>query len=136
MRSIEEIVQITGGWDRLRDHPLKIEVEDFMPLCIEVIGRGPHGGLLISVMHVYEQYGDLMRDPDVEMEVVPGAGEWMPVSYRQDGLGIFREAVTTEGGVVRVHHGLVADLKRFLKVWDRNIREQGFVEAARRMQGG
>jgi hypothetical protein len=29
------------------------------------------------------------------------------------------------------HHGLVADLKRFMEFWDRNLREQGFVEAAR-----
>jgi hypothetical protein len=132
MESIEEIVQITGGWDRLCDRPLKIEVEGFMPLCIEVIGRGPHGGVLLSIMHVYEQHGDLMRDPDIEVEILPGTDDWLPVSYRQDGLGILREAVTTEGGVVRFHHGLVADLKRFLKVWDRNLREQGFVEAARR----
>jgi hypothetical protein len=136
MKSIEEIVQITGGWDRLRSHPLKIEVEGFLPLCIEVIGRGPHGGLLLSIMHVYEQHGDLMRDPDIEVEIMPGTDDWLPCSYRQDGLGLFREAISTEGSVVRINHSLVADIKRFLKVWDRNLSEQGFVEAARRMQGG
>jgi hypothetical protein len=134
MKSIEEIVQVTGGWDHLRNHPLKIEVKGFMPLCIEAIGPGPRGGLLISVMHFYLQNGDVMRDPDVEVEVLPGTEDWLPVSYRQDNLGIFRQAVTTEGGVVRFNHGLVADVKRFLEVWDRNLREQGFVEAARRMR--
>jgi hypothetical protein len=134
MKSIEEIVQIMGGWDRLRTHPLKLEVEGFLALCIEVIGQGPRDGLLLSIMHVYEQHGDTMRDPDVEVEVMPGTDDWMPISYRQDGLGIFREAVSTEGDVVQFHHGLVADLKRFLKVWDHNIREQGFVEAARRLR--
>jgi hypothetical protein len=134
MKSIEEIVQITGRWDRLRSHPLRIEVEGFMPLCIEIIGRGPRGGMLLSLMHVYEQNGDLMRDPDVEVEVIPGTDDWLPVSYRQDNLGIFRQAVSTEGGVVLFHHGLVADIKRFLEVWDRNLREQGFVDAAHRLR--
>jgi hypothetical protein len=134
MKSVKEIVQITGGWDRLRNHPLKIEVEGYLPLCIEAIGLGPHGGLLLSVMHVYLQHGDVMRDPDIEIEVIPGTDDWLPCSYRQDNLGLFREAVTTEDGVVRFDPGMVADLKQFLEVWDRNLREQGFVEAASRMR--
>jgi hypothetical protein len=135
MRSVWEIVQITGGWHRLRSHPLRIEVEGYLPLCVEAIGRGPRGGLLISVMHFYLQNGDVMRDPDVEVEVMPDTDDWLPVSYRQDNLGIFSEAVSTEDGVVRFNHALVADLKRFLGLWDRNLREQGFVEAADRMRG-
>ena len=137
MKSIEEIIEITGGWNRLRSHPLKIEVEGFMPLHVEIIGGGPRGAVLLSVMHTYLQNGDVMRDPDVEVEVVPGSDEeWLPVSYRQDNLGVFRQAVSTEGGVVLFHHGLVADIKQFLVTWDRNLREQGFVEAARRLQRG
>ncbi len=134
MKSVEEqIVEATGGWERLRQRPLKIEVEGYMPLHVEIIGRGPGGATLLSVMHTYVQNGDVMRDPDVEVEVVPGSDvEWLPVSYRQDGLGIFQEAVSTEGGVVRYNRRLVADLKRFLKTWDRNIRDQGFIGAARR----
>jgi hypothetical protein len=134
MKSIEEIIQITGGWNRLRNHPLRIEVENFLPLCIEAIGRGPRGGLLLSIMHVYEQNGDLMRDPDVEVETIPGSDDWLPCSFRQDNLGIFQEAVSTEGGVILFHHGLVADIKRFLEFWDRNLREQGFVDSACRLR--
>ena len=88
-------------------------------------------------MHTYQQNGDVCRDPDVEIEVISGADEeWLPVSFRQDNLGIFRQAVSTEGGVVLFHHGLVADLRRFLEMWDRTLREQGFVEAARRSPPG
>ena len=43
MKSIEEIIEITGGWDRLRSHPLSIEVGGFVPLHIEIIGGGPRG---------------------------------------------------------------------------------------------
>jgi hypothetical protein len=137
VKSVEEIIEATGGWERLRRRPLKIEVEGYMPLHVEIIGRGPRGATLLSIMHTYVQNGDVMRDPDVEVEVVPGSDEeWLPVSYRQDGLGIFQEAVSTEGGVVRYNHPQVVDVKRFLGMWDRNIRDQGFVEAARRTPPG
>jgi hypothetical protein len=49
----------------------------------------------------------------------------------QDNFGILHEAVVSEGGVFLLHHGLVADLKRFMALWDKNLREQGFIEAAR-----
>ena len=116
MKSIEEIVEATGGWERLRRRPLKVEVKGYMPLHVEVIGRRP-GATLLSIMHTYVQNGDVMRDPDVEVEVVPGSEEWLPVSYRQDGLGIFQQAVSMEGGVVLFHHGPVADIRRFLEMW-------------------
>ena len=40
MKSIEEIVQVTGGWERLRSRPLKLVVAGFMPLCLEIVGQG------------------------------------------------------------------------------------------------
>jgi hypothetical protein len=131
MKSIEEIIRITGGWDELRRRPLKVEAPGFMPLNVEVIGKGPGGGLLLAISHTYVQNGDLMRDPEVVAEVTPGSSEWLPISFRQDNMGILHEAVVSEGGVFLFHHGLVADLKRFMEFWDRNIREQGFIEAAR-----
>jgi len=107
-------------------------VPGFMPLCIEYVGFGPRGGMLVSVMHWYEQNGDVMRDPDLVTEYLPETGEWCPVSYQQDSMGLYQEAVTLqEDGSVTVDERLVRDLKRFMDLWDRNIRDQGFLEAAR-----
>ena len=132
MKSIEEIIAVTGGWDELRRRPLKIEAPGFMPLNVEVISqRGPGGGLLLAVSHTYVQNGDVMRDPEIVAEITPGSSDWLPISFRQDNLGILHEAVVSEGGVFLLHHGLVADLKRFMALWDKNLREQGFIEAAR-----
>jgi hypothetical protein len=61
----------------------------------------------------------------------PWPFHWLPISFRQDNLGALHEAVVSNGGVFLVHHGLVSDLKRFLAFWDKNLREQGFIEAAR-----
>jgi hypothetical protein len=131
MKSIEEIIEARGGWDHLRSHPIKVEVgEGFMPLCIEHVGPGPRGGLLVSIAHYYEQNGDLMADPDLVVEVIRQTGEWLPVSFQQDNLGIYREAVTVQGDGLVVRSRLVDDLRQFMRIWDSALREQGFVAAA------
>jgi hypothetical protein len=131
MKSIEEIIEARSGWDSLKSHPIKVEVgEGFMALCIEHIGPGPRGGLLISIAHYYEQHGDLMADPDLVVEVIRQTGEWLPMSFQQDNLGIYQEAVTVEGDGLVVRSKLVADLQQFMRLWDQALREQGFVSAA------
>lgn len=131
MKHVKTIIDTLGGLESLLDHPISLRVPSFMPLSIEAIGRGPRGGLLISVMHFFEQNGDLMRDPDVEIEIEPKTGEWLPVSYRQDSLGLLQEAVSVEDGSLQVDEELVRDLQSFLGDWDRNIGDQGFLEAAK-----
>jgi hypothetical protein len=79
-----------------------------MRLVIEYVGDGPRGLPSISVANYYEQNGDAMRDPEMVFEVNPDAwqtGEWTPVSYRQDNLDIYQEAVLL-AHVLRqlVHH--------------------------------
>ncbi len=133
MKSVQEIIELTGGWALLAKRAVTVRVEGFMPLCLEIVGRGPQGGTLLSIAHYYEQNGDLMRDPDLVVEIVPESGDWVPVSYRQDNLGVYQEAVTIDRGTVLFDHGLVADLREFMRDWDRNIRAQGFVEAARKL---
>jgi hypothetical protein len=72
-----------------------------------------------------------MRDPEMTFEV-DGEGRFHPVSYQQDNLGINQEAVfTDEAGKVMVQPRLVKELTSFARQWDRNLKAQGFVDAAR-----
>jgi len=132
VKNVTKIIELLGGFDRLAKNPISLRVDGFMPLSIERIGTGPRGGILISVMHWYEQNGDLMRDPDVEIEIRPDTGEWLPLSYRQDSAGLLQEAqIDIDGELMRTSERFVKDIQRFLKLWDRNIGEQGFIEAAK-----
>ncbi len=131
MKNVKAIIDTLGGLSFLGGNPIVLQVPSFMPLSIEVIGRGPRGGILLSVMHWYEQNGDLMRDPDMEIEVMAESGEWLPVSFRQDSFGLIQEAVAVVDGEVRVNAKLDHDLREFMELWDRNILEQRFVEAAK-----
>jgi hypothetical protein len=91
--------------------------------------RKGRGGELVSVAHYGEQNGDLMRDPEIVFEVV--AGGWQPVSIQQDYLGSYREAVFVGAdGKVYIRPAEVRDIQAFARIWDRNTKYQGFVDAA------
>lgn len=131
MKNVKQIIELLGGFERLKREPIKLTVEGFMPLSIEYVGKGPRGGLLVSIMHFYTQHGDLMRDPDLVVEVLPATDEWLPFSCQQDSLGLYQEAVSGEGDCLKVRSRLAADLRQFMELWSRNLKDQGFVEAAR-----
>lgn len=104
----------------LREHAIKLERPHYMPLCIEWVGTADDDHAdLISVAHYYEQEGDLMRDPDIVFKLPAGLhGEWLPISYRQDGLGINRDLTTSRR--------LQRDCASFCRDWNTNLNDQGF----------
>jgi hypothetical protein len=103
------------GSGKIRVCYVRLEAEGFMPLVIEAIGPGPRVLPSVSVAHYSMQAGDAMRDPEMTFEV--GAdGEYLPISYTQDNLGISQEAVSQdEPGKVRERPRLVADLSSFAR---------------------
>jgi hypothetical protein len=134
MQTVAHIIDLFGGLSRLAAHPIRLGVAGFMPLCIEHGGTGPRGLPLVSVAHCYEQNGDLMSDPDCTFEVE--GQRWLPVAYQQDSVGLYQEAVTREGGQVRIDGRLERELRAFAARWDANLAEQGFLAAAREKATG
>ena len=132
MKTIEKIIETRGGVEHLKRSPIKFKNEGYMDLMVEWIGVGPRGCPLISVAMYYLQNGDPMRDPDLVFEFFPPTGKWMPVSFRNDGLGIDQVAVWKDGDRLITNGVLVADLEEFAKTWDRDLGIQGFIEAARK----
>jgi hypothetical protein len=146
MKNVAKIIKTCGGLQVLTGSPvgtgkaLRIESEGFMTLHIECIGLSPRedGMVLVSVAHYGEQNGDAMRDPDMVFDVNTSddpaigweSGEWRPVSFRNDYVGLFQEAMVVEDGRVMVWPKLMKELKSFAGTWNRNIKEQGFVTAA------
>jgi hypothetical protein len=130
MRNVQKIIDSRGGLEALKQRPIRLQVPGFMRLVIEHVGRGPRGGELVSVAHYGEQNGDLMRDPEIVFEVA--ADQWQPVSIQQDYIGSYREAVFVgENGKVFVRPAEVQDIASFARIWDRNIKHQGFLDAAK-----
>jgi hypothetical protein len=110
--------------DVKEDAPKKLEAEPYMALTIEWIGSVELGEMY-SVAHYYAQNGDLMRDPDVEF-IKAKDGNYYPISYRQDGLGIDQQTVIfKEGGIIKsVYYSAQKQLATFCNEWFRNIKQQ------------
>lgn len=108
---------------------LRIENEGFMPLVVEAWNTGD--GHTISMAHYWTCNGDAMRDPEVVM-----MGEGRILSFQQD-PAIYHETSVREettGGVAwKVNMRLYASVLSFTKMWARNIKAQGFIEAAKKV---
>jgi len=87
-----------------------LEVDGYDDLTIEKIGDGR-----VSVGHYRTLRGDLMSDPEVVFIV--DDGEWRPVRFTQHPLAHEHD----ESGL---------DLSEFLSTWNKNLRNQGFIDAA------
>ncbi len=91
----------------------------FMDLHVDNLGVDPDGNLTISLAHYYEQNGDLVPDPDMEVKVYKhGMAE--ALAY-QDSFGYRR--VYPEPG--KVAPRAKKELNRFLAYWLKNIIDQG-----------
>ena len=117
---------------------IKIENPPYMPLTIEGIGTGPRNLPAVSVTHYGEQNGDLMRDPEMCFELQLQDGQivaLMPYYYRNDYMGIEEQSVSegqrSQDGeqTIRIHLKQIQQQGKFARLWDRNLKQQGF-EAA------
>ena len=135
MKTVEQIIETLhngGEWQHI-----KIKNAPYMDLVIERVGKSPQGLPLISVAHYFEQNGDLCQDPEMVFEVSPDG--WRPVFFQQAIPPIYREAIVYEyrptSSAVKVNLREMADQKSFARVWNRNLKHQGFLKQAQNMRG-
>jgi hypothetical protein len=94
----------------------------FMPVHIDYLWQNEHGRHY-ALAHYYTQNGDMMSDP--EMIFLVTGESIIPMSFRQDGLGIHQIALIAESGeAMRINIRLQGDLARFANQWMQNIKEQ------------
>jgi hypothetical protein len=127
MKTIEEIIAMFGGVDGLY---VSIVNEPFMRLVIEHIGEGPEGLPAISVAHYYEMNGDLCQDPEMcfEIESTQHGIVMHPYMFQMANPPLYQEVSNDAAGVA-----LAEELRQFAATWDRNLRDQGFIQAAQRL---
>ena len=129
MQTVLDILKRAGGW-----HPglsLKIDNQPYMSLVIEAMDEsGPCGLPALSVAHYGEQNGDLMRDPEMCFELgLAGGAHLDPFYWRNDYAGVEQWSRFITGTDYAFHRELFQQHISFAKVWDRNLRSQGFAEA-------
>jgi len=136
---VNTVLQIIEGAGGLRPAILvSVENAPWMRLVIEVLHEpGPEGHVAISVAHYGEQNADLMRDPEMLFEIVErdGVRELWPFYFRNDYVGIEHWSRFRVGeDEVMCLPRRTRDMETFASLWDRNLKEQGFVKAFRRQK--
>jgi len=131
MQTILRILKQAGGWHH--GLYLKIENPPYMVLVIEATPEpGPLGVPAISIAHYGEQNGDLMREPEMCFELSNPLGMgWIlsPFYFRNDYLGVEQFSRSRKGDNYVFVPGLLREHESFARVWDKNLRAQGFIEA-------
>lgn len=93
----------------------------FMAAHVELIATTYHGKIY-SIAHYFEQNGDLVPDPEMELLHVEGQG-WYPLSITmQFGRNECIELV--DGGEHKVSRSRLREQTEFLVLWLENIRQQ------------
>lgn len=139
MKTVLQIIEEAGGLTKAEC--ISIENEPWLRLVIEVLPeRGPDGHVVVSVAHYGEQNSDPMRDPEMLFEVVEEEGrrpEFLPFYFRNDYAAVEQwSRRRNEAGNSQCLPKRTRDLEQFAKMWDRNLRDQGFLEAFRRRACG
>lgn len=134
MQTILRILKMAGGWN----HGLSLRIDNppYMPLCIEATDEsGPCGLPCLSVAHYGEQNGDLMRDPEMMFELgLAGGAHLNPFYWRNDYVAVEQWSRFIADGQYAYHTALHRQHEEFAKLWDKNLRLQGFAEAFERQQ--
>jgi len=117
MDKLTQGLEATGAHKKIDNSP------GFMAVHIENVGSCELG-YMFSVAHYYEQNGDLMKDPDMVF-IKSQDGDYYPVEFQQDNLGLYQCAVEWDGNKVKgFTPKLQKDLAKFAATWMRNIKDQ------------
>jgi hypothetical protein len=105
---------------KIQNNPSK----SIMAVHVEMINKIKQGPIF-SIAHYYEQNGDLMKDPDMTF-LRRADGEYYPLSYQQDGLGIYQDAIAwdDQGDIKGFRAKMQADMVSFANGWMENIKDQ------------
>ena len=103
------------------DFHVRFDMPGYQRLVIERHGE------LISVAHYFEQNGDLVPDPEVELHYPT----WTPTAITQ-AFGYRREKfITRMNDMVLVDRRFDREVSSFLSMWARNIKAHGWAEGGR-----
>jgi hypothetical protein len=96
---------------------------------------GPCGLPTLSVCHYGEQNGDAMRDPEMCFELgFAGGAHLNPFYWRNDYAAVEQWCRFIRDGDYCYHPQLHEQHERFAKLWDKNLRQQGFATAFERQR--
>jgi hypothetical protein len=117
--SVERILKAHGYleiFEGAGNFHVEVKNEPWMKLVIE-----RHGDR-VMVSHTFIQNGDVMRDPEIVF-LLP---TWEAVEITQHPVGHFHEKYRVIDGIRRTNVNFDKNVLPLVRVWARNLKEQGF----------
>lgn len=106
---------------------LKLKSAGYMDLNIDHLShKDNEGQTVIAMAHNFEQNGDLMADPDMEIRIIPKMRMVEALTYQLDSMGVYQRVYLNDG---RFYPELKKELNEFLNTWLKNLIEQDFKKA-------
>jgi hypothetical protein len=116
VKVVQEVLAAFGDPEDLLGRPISLRVPGGVHPGIEIVGRGPRGGPLISITP-HDQTVSRATGPEL-FELIPTVAWWWPASHRLVRLGPFHEPVVFDGERFLPHPRLVDSLAAFVDEWD------------------
>lgn len=125
----EKITDLTQGFQGLEKDggSVKIKSSGFMDLSINRLYT-VNGGFVVSLTHYFEQNGDLVPDPDLEIFVSDATRTAWAMAI-QHSTGHYAQGMKIENGQFFKAPRVQRDIQSFLGQWLRNLKAQGFYKA-------
>ena len=124
-RIYKELEVILGDLNDLPEY-VKMKSGGLMDLNMDrLYHKDRDGEIVIALAHNYEQNGDLIPDPDMEIRINPLLKMAEALTY-QDTYGY--QEVYPVPGMVNLRNKQM--LNTFLKMWLQNLKNQGFKKQA------
>lgn len=129
-KAFQQIEKMVGGFDNLSTDGARMKLKSggFMDLSVERL-RTVKGGFIIAMAHYFEQNGDLVADPDMEIYISETfkAAYAMPI---QHSTGHYSVKMKFQDGQFLKAPRVQKDIQSFLGQWLRNLKAQGFFKKA------
>ena len=124
-RLYKSFINLIGNSEvmKKKEH-IKLSSSGFMDLHIEYLFHDPESECdIYSMTHYFEQNGDLVPDPDIQL-MVNDKGKSLTAFAIQHSTGHYSDSGRLDGQVdMKVEN----EINSFLDMWFKNIKFQGFV---------
>ena len=135
MRTIQEIIDNTGGFARLKRRPLRIDLGGHPTLVIQYFGKtGVGASDYLRVMRVEDIDGEISRVFEMSFECDEHGENWRAVVWHCELTGETRyvyseHPVNNDRKLYLIDMDKMRTLRFRAEAWDENLRELGYLEA-------
>lgn len=113
-------------FDLLKDRESLIyKAPGYMDLHVEFLYDN-ESSFVISLTHYYKQNGDMMKDPDMEINILPGLEMAEALTFEQSNPPIYLQTYSNIDGQKCVNMKNKRENNHFLNKWLSNLKKQGF----------